>query len=269
MNKLIMLLVVSLVIVFAWVSPTSEEAVAYSQGTIPPQEAKQVTHGLELKVATYNIHHGKNSADELELDATIKTLRALEADIIGLQEVEKMSPRSGFQNQALVIADGLDMHYRFEPALSIGPWAYGNVLLSRYPILDLQTYELTSDKENRIAMLATLDAKGKAIKVLVTHLGLNGKERKAHVEQLQAVLQAIQEPLLVLGDFNCQPGASELAPWLRALQEANEEPLVTFPGLGRQIDHILHSKQFTAVRAYTGVSDASDHVPLAAELKLL
>lgn len=268
LKRKVLLIVVSLVIVFGWGSPASEGSVAHSQVSIPVLEENPMADKLKVTVATYNIHHGKSVADKLNLEDQIELLRALNADIIGLQEVEKMSPRSGFKNQAQEIAEALGMHHSFAPALSIGPWEYGNVLLSRHPILEVQTFSLPSDKENRNALLAALEVEERPVWVLVTHLGLNGKERQAHIEQLAESLQQVKGPLLVLGDFNAEADAPELKPWLETLQPASTERQVTFPALGRQIDHILHSEHFTAGKTYTAASEASDHVPLISELEL-
>ena len=237
------------------------------------ETALMVTKNLEkrpphiLRVATYNIHIGKDAQNNLNLDQTIETLRQTDADIIGLQEVEKNGPRTRFTDQAKEIADALGFHYQFESALKIGPFEFGNVLLSRYPIQNVERIELPSERENRVALLATVDAAGKQTHVLVTHLGLDRKERERDVLLIDKRLAELDGPVLVMGDLNAQAHSKELAPWFDRLTSVATEPLETFPGMG-QIDHILYSSEdFDVRKAVTVDSKASDHLPLVAELR--
>ncbi|MFD2081642.1 hypothetical protein SAMN05421678_12849 [Actinopolymorpha cephalotaxi] len=43
---------------------------------------------VQLRVATYNIHAGLGQDNVFDLDRTAATIRALDADLIGLQEVD-------------------------------------------------------------------------------------------------------------------------------------------------------------------------------------
>ncbi|MBL0387590.1 endonuclease/exonuclease/phosphatase family protein [Tumebacillus sp. ITR2] len=221
---------------------------------------------LKLKVATYNIHIGKDAENKLNLEETIKTLQETDADIIGLQEIERHSPRSRFEDQPRLIAEALGLHYHFEPALTVGPFQFGNALLSRYPILSTERIQLKSAKEDRVALLATLQVRGEPVRVMVTHLGLLQGERARDVEALDKRLREEETPLLVLGDFNTDLTSVELKPWLANLHPTTPERIETFPGSGEQIDYVLTSKQFKATKSYTVTSSASDHVPLVSEL---
>lgn len=221
-----------------------------------------------LKIVTYNIHIGKNPEGQYDLEHTIETLRGLDADIIGLQEVERNSPRTKFDDQAAKIAEGLSMEYRFEPGLKMWKFEFGNLLLSKYPILGVERIHMPSNKEDRVGLLAHLDIKGQKVAVLVTHLGLKGDERAGHAQKLADSLSVIHQPLLVLGDFNTGPQDQALHPLFSGLKMATEQPIVTFSTLGRQIDMIAHSNHFALKNAYTVDSTASDHLPLVAEVHL-
>ncbi|ASS75044.1 hypothetical protein CIG75_08670 [Tumebacillus algifaecis] len=236
------------------------------QGNFPNQDLQGGV--ISLKAVTYNIQIGKNSHGDLNLEGTIAELKALEADLIGLQEVERYSPRSGLSDQAKAIGEALDMEYRYAAALKIGPFEYGNLLLSRYPIEAVKRIPLPSDKENRVALLATLNVHGRDVRVMVTHLGLNREERIAHVNLLERELQQVELPLIVIGDFNTEPDGEELVPWTQHLSHVSKVPLVTLPGAGKQIDSILVSKEFSIGNVFTVQSEASDHYPLTAHLEL-
>jgi endonuclease/exonuclease/phosphatase family metal-dependent hydrolase len=245
-----------------WISlllmPHTEQT-SFAQGDL--QGTKQ------LKVATYNIHIGKDADNNLNLESTIETLRATGADLIGLQEIERHSPRSQFADQPRKLAEALGMQYHFEPALSVGPFEFGNAVLSRYPILATERIDLKSSKEDRVALLATVDVQGRPVRVLVTHLGLLQPERARDVAELRNRLQGEEEaPVLVLGDFNTTVQAPELQPWLQQFPSTTERGVETFPGSGEQIDYVLASKHFKSAASYTVPSHASDHVPLVSVL---
>lgn len=252
---------VAVVIGLFWFWPGKQQ-VAFSQKLL---EGGQMAH---LKIATYNIHRGKDVDDRLDLNKTIATLRETDADIIGLQEVERHSPRTGFVDQAKRIAEGLGIDYRFEAGLKIWPFEFGNVLLSKYPIKGVERIDLPSARENRVGLLATLDVHGQDVQVLVTHLGLKQQERADHVQKLVDKLANNDQPFVLIGDLNCTSDAPELKPLLATMHQTADAPLVTFPGLGEQIDHILVSKQFDVQGVSTLQSSASDHLPLIADLTI-
>ena len=255
-------LVAVLALVIAVTGWPGRQQAAFSQELL---EGGPVTH---LKIATYNIHRGVGTDGSLDLDKTIATLKETGAEIIGLQEVERYSPRSGFVDQAKRIAEGLGMEVRFEAGLKIWPFEFGNALLSKYPISGVERIDLPSARENRVGLLATLDVHGHDVQVLVTHLGLKGQERTEHVQAIAAKLGALAHPLVMIGDFNTTGNGPEMAPLFNSLRQTADAPLVTFPELSEQIDHILVSDHFAVHDLTTLPSTASDHLPLLADLSI-
>ena len=47
------------------------------------------SHGVAIRVATYNIKHGRGMDSTIDLERTATTLESLDADIIALQLVEE------------------------------------------------------------------------------------------------------------------------------------------------------------------------------------
>ena len=64
---------------------------------------------VRLRVATYNIHAGAGHDAVFDLDRTEATLRALDADVIGLQEVDAAG---GADRRIFELAAGMEAAIR-------------------------------------------------------------------------------------------------------------------------------------------------------------
>ena len=115
-----------------------------------------------MRVLTYNIHGWRTVAGLPNLNAVAQVIAATKADIVGLNEV--FYPRvvrgrcEGATQPALeALAARLGMHFVFGPCLrwpaqdDMPADAYGNALLSRWPILASAAHHLTPvpDREQR------------------------------------------------------------------------------------------------------------------------
>lgn len=108
-----------------------------------------------LRVATFNLLHGMAPHDQRVDAARLReSVRALDCDLVGLQEVDRGQPRSGGTDQTAVVAEALGAAWRrFVPAVhgtpapvrswtpasatdgddTVGP-TYGIGLVSRLPV---------------------------------------------------------------------------------------------------------------------------------------
>jgi endonuclease/exonuclease/phosphatase family metal-dependent hydrolase len=224
-----------------------------------------------IKVVTYNIQFGKGQDGRIDLQRTIDTLKELDADIVSLQEVERYSARSGFQDQVYVIAQALEMNATFYPSLSYPGLYYGNVILSRFPIKESTHLLFNGRNEQRSAILANIQiGEGQTIHVLNTHLGLNKEERARDIERIYGLLQTIDAPIIVTGDLNSTPSKQEYDTWTEdILVKSNQgQVMQTYYDRDWQIDYIFHSSHFVAIETSTLPSDASDHFPVVTILEL-
>jgi endonuclease/exonuclease/phosphatase family metal-dependent hydrolase len=158
---------------------------------------------LALRVATYNVHGCVGLDGKLDADRVGAVIRELDADVVGLQEVDGGFRRGEVdQLQQLAAATGMQVVCGATRQNERG--TFGNALLSRLPVLATRKADLSCrGREERGALDAAVDCDGVAVRVVATHFGLHAWERR---EQVRGLLQLVQRdpgvPIVVLGDFN-------------------------------------------------------------------
>lgn len=204
----------------------------------------------ELTCVTLNIWNRFGPWEE-RLPRIRDGLRALDPDIIGLQEVV-MLPEAGFDQNAL-ISDGLPQTHVAWARCSKNVQPVGNSILSRFPIKESAAFDLPDGgtNEHRVMVYALLDTPYGDVPVFVTHL--NWKLDEGHIRVLQvkelAAIIAVKAPKacfppIVMGDFNAEPDSDEMR-YLRGLT-----------GLGERCVHFTDC--FGATRGAPGTSADAD-----------
>lgn len=171
------------------------------EGCVAPSEQS-------LTIATYNIRHGRGMDGRVDLARTAAALRALDADIIGLQEVDRAVERSGRSAQAAELGQRLGMEHAFGAFMPYQGGEYGMAILSRHPMRRIHEIPLPVGNEPRVALLVELEvAPGRRIVAVNVHFDWVADDafRFAQAEALAAVLDTISLPVLLLGDFNDEP----------------------------------------------------------------
>lgn len=234
---------------------------------------------MRLRGATYNIHQFCGHRWRMNVGRTMAALRALDADVLALQEVLS---GCAFPSRRRVVgpepytwlARELRMQAVAVPAVESPSGKHGNVILSRLPILDLGVWDLSvSTHEPRNALFAILDAPWGRLRVVNTHFGLSTAERTQQVYRLLGHVNAdIDVPTVLFGDFN------EWAPdglVSRALGRhfATHGPIRTYPAVAPylELDRVWWRPR-SLVGAVTRPNhalfrSASDHAPVLAEIR--
>lgn len=170
-----------------------------------PDDPSPQVHALSLSLASYNIHRCFGTDGRYAPERTAEVIEALDADIIGLQEVDMRLLVDG-RAQLDFLAETLEMHPVPGPNVKGRRGKFGNAMLSRWPIRGVRRIDLTvRHYEPRGAIMTELEVRGHALRVVVTHLGLNAAERRL---QVRTLLAAFEEecredvPIIVMGDFN-------------------------------------------------------------------
>jgi endonuclease/exonuclease/phosphatase family metal-dependent hydrolase len=227
---------------------------------------------LALKVLTYNIRHGKGLDGIISLDRVGGAISDACADLVALQEVDGYSPRTGFRSQAASLGKRLGMRHYFGATIkTAGVPVFGNAILSRLPVRGCNNRNLSGKGEPRGLAEVVALVNGAEFSFFTTHLGLSVEARGEQVAGIVEVLGATTRPFILTGDFNCLPEAEELAPlWMFARDAAAEKPAPqsTYPAHEPRvrIDYILVSPHWTVQEVAVLKSDASDHLPVLADI---
>lgn len=166
----------------------------------------------DLRVVTLNIYHDKAEWPK-RLPLIVEQLRALDADVIALQEVLQFD---GLPNQAQTIGDALGYSVQFVSTDPEGQaHRYGNALLTRLPVQSRDWTALEPRADSRTMGHARLQFAGHPIDVYFTHLHHTPEGEALRRRQLQDGRTFMGRhddgaPALVLGDFNAPASAPEL-----------------------------------------------------------
>lgn len=227
-----------------------------------------------LRIATYNIKSGLYSS----LDEVGDVLEEIDADVVALQEVDRLTERTDLQDQAKELGDRLGMEHAFAAARTEGTGDYGVALLSRLPFREVRRLPLESKNmvlEPRVALDATLCFGEQEIRAVSVHADVYPWAAADHArslgEQLEATASDDTGLRVVAGDLNATPDADgPLALIAKGLVDviAPFGELPTF--LDQRIDYLLTDRPLADGTIDVKVldSNASDHRPVVAEMEL-
>lgn len=230
-----------------------------------------------LRVMTFNIHAGIGLDGRYDLERIAAIVNAVRPDLAGLQEVDRRyDERSRFDDQPARLAALTGMVPCYGPTIVRGSKEYGNLILSRLPVLSTRATALPSTLEARGLLEVVVDFGGIALTFIDVHLGLGtgAAERMPQALAVAARIDAAPAPRVLVGDVNVQPPAEELVPLLDLLRDVwpgageGEGPTIPAAAPRFRIDLVLVEPGVQALRAWTVPTDASDHLPVVCDLEL-
>ena len=254
-----------------------------------PAQVKSKCDGT-LRVVTLNLAHGRGLAPNQALvnsdvlsdnvNKTAHYLDSLDADIVGLQEVDKDCNWSGNLSQARSIAREAGFsHYRMginNERSGRYQLIYGNAILSRFPIVRFENHPFSDWKVGgKGFLIADLDMGDRLLSVVVVHLAPVGNWiRKRQVRQLVGTLAGRNHPLIVLGDFNSEAGVG--TPVEELCQSLKLKTVNTGAGAedtfrflrGKRIDFIFASEEIEFSNYYVSEAMLSDHRPVVGDVSV-
>ena len=242
------------------------------------RDATSTTAGA-LTLMTFNVLAWTRDGDDIAA-----AIARIDPDVVTLQEI---GPRPMAR---LLIALGDRLPYS---AVHATPSSAGTATLSRFPLSDAEPFTLSALGGHWCARMTVhaptgpialfnIHTKIPRLRMSRRHLGrywlpaaFHAERRLVEVHKLCAMIDAIEGPLLLMGDFNMTERSEDYALIARRLTDAYREvgrglgqtfpawrsvpqslPL-PFPML--RLDHIWYSRHFAAVWAKVGPSAGSDH----------
>ena len=253
-----------------------------------------------MRVATFNILHGAVPGREaVDPGLLAEAIASLDADLVGLQEVDRHQPRSGGADLTTVAARAMGARdHRFVAALSGTPdalWtaatgreqpdsaAYGVAFLSRHPVTGWRVVRLAGAPvrlphrvpggrrvvlvrdEARVGLVARVDAPGGPVRVVTTHLSFLHLWNGVQLRRLRRSVGHGSCPTLLLGDLNMGPSRAARITGMTSLASAPTFPAHE-PAL--QIDHVLGRGAVRTTGSRAVRLPVSDHLALVAEVEL-
>ena len=225
---------------------------------------------LTVKVGSYNIKCG-DSMIGFDMSLIADDIRSLDLDLVGLQEIDVKTERSGGRDVIALLAEALGYkHYRFTKSIDYKGGEYGTAIVSRYPIIDFKTEILphsdSADWEARAFCVATIDIDGERVKFINSHFSLG--DSSARVTQFARLSEVVKDfdRFIITADFNTAD-ISELSS-IPNTQIVNAGKYPTFFETSSAIDEIILDLGWRITKS--GMKDAaghSDHNMLWAEIE--
>jgi endonuclease/exonuclease/phosphatase family metal-dependent hydrolase len=240
-----------------------------------------------LKLLSFNIQTGVETSDFheyltkswkhlLPLRERIFNLNRIASlvtnfDLVGLQEVDSGSLRTGFLDQTEYLAHRANFPYWYRQVnRSLGKIAqHSNGVLSRIRPHNIDEHKLPGLR-GRGAMLVELPTNADPLVICIMHLALGRRARKMQLAYISELVSEYAQ-LVVMGDFNC--GAES-----RELLDLVENTHLQSPGGGqktfpswrpfRKFDHILVSDSLILKETRVLEHTHSDHLPICVEIDL-
>ena len=190
-------------------------------------------------ILSWNIQNGRGCDGATDLARIARVAKAMgESDVVCLQEIARHDPAfgDGADQVAQLAAQFAGYAAVFGPTLIRGARQYGNLLLSRLPVLAVFNHLLPHPAEGGIkhmqrqAIEVVVETKAGALRVMTTHLEYySAAHRAAQVRRLREIQEevaqneaqpaepnespydAVPRPasLVLCGDFNLAPDDAE------------------------------------------------------------
>jgi len=240
---------------------------------------------VRFRVASYNTHKCRGIHGAISVDRVIRVIAELDMDVLCLQEVVDAPGGAGKFDQANQIAAAYPrLHVAFGKTRPLHGGRYGNMLLSRFPILEAHTHELPkARREERGVQHCVIElAEGLRVNVFNVHFGTGYMERRKQIDALvgDEILAKpdLSGPRIVIGDFNeWTRGRTTKVLQQSFLSHRPRPPFRferTYPGVLPllSLDHCYYEEplklEHTTVWRSRKALVASDHLPLLADFTL-
>ncbi len=242
-----------------------------------PNSIKLLSFNIQvgIKTSAYRHYLTRGWKHVLPHEARRKNLNRIakviaEYDLVGLQEIDGGSLRSGFVNQVEYLAELSGFPYWYAQLnRDLGPLAqHGNGLLSRIEPVGLQDHKLPGVIPGRGAVFLRVPYAGDELVVVMLHLSLGERSRR---RQLAYVAEQVahERQVIIMGDMNTHAEQLLDASPLKHLDLQPAQPHApTYPAWepSLALDHVLLSPNLVVNDFKVLNCRVSDHLPVAVEV---
>jgi endonuclease/exonuclease/phosphatase family metal-dependent hydrolase len=233
-----------------------------------------------LRVMSYNIHHGEGLDGKVDLERIAKLIIEAKADVVGLQEVDRGVTRTQKRDLPAELAKLTGLTVYFEMNIPYQGGEYGNAVLTRFPIKRARNthYKMLRPGEQRGVQQVVVDVHGREVLILNTHIDYrpDDAERMLNTGELKEIVAAAGAvPVIMTGDFNATPDSRVIATVGTFLTDTwtkvGQGPGLTIPVKvpKKRIDYVwITPASVEPAAMHVPYSEASDHLPVVAELRL-
>lgn len=238
-----------------------------------------------IRVLCYNIHWSLGMDGKYDVGRIAEVIKAAKPDLVALQEVDVGVKRSARVHEVRRLVELTGMAGRFGPTQHFEGGLFGNAVLTRLPILDVEIHPLpyteatpTLQTYPRGAIAVSVTAPdGNPLRFVSTHFQHNVPEdRTAQAKSINGLFAAEGDRLrtVLAGDMNAKPDEEPIRILLERWTGAGDEPpSPTAPAVNptSRIDYIFfRGAADFRVREARVIPEAmaSDHRPVFAELEL-
>lgn len=243
---------------------------------IAPTSLAQVKE--QLKVMSFNIHYGTLTTGEFNISKAAEVIKNNNPDVVLLQEVDNKTKRSKRKDLATELACKTDMAPIFGKSISYQGGAFGNAILTKYPVMKSEVHLLpfVAGTEQRSVLEALISINNdEVIRVASTHFD-HLEDNRLRVKQSEYLNKILNDsiPTVLAGDLNAPPNTEEIGVFRKDWNFSFKDSAFTFPSeeATKKIDYILTRPlgSWKLVKAEI-IKDSitSDHFPILTTLELL
>ncbi len=209
-----------------------------------------------LIIMTYNIQQGVNISGDWNFDEQLKLIKAVNPDILGLQECDSDRISCGNLDVVRYFASRLNMYSYYGPKTVTN--TYGCAILSKYQILNPFSFFAVSDTEQIGSAQAQITVGTTEFNVAVNHPA--GDSTQVRIDQNLEMLEMVNglSHVIFMGDFNFRPYTQMYNDTIAAGLVDSYASVHGSPALDN-IDHIFLSSGTTVISSQYIEEGQSDH----------
>lgn len=234
-----------------------------------------IAPACELRVLTWNIHHGEGVDAKLDLARIGARIREAKPDIVALQEVDVRTQRIGGRDTVRELERLTGLRGIFGMSMPFQGGGYGNAVLIHGTVLGSRVFPIPASPNMEPRSILLVETRpyrcSQEVAVLATHF--DHRSEQDRLEGAELANLPISLPAILAGDFNAPPDDIVLGVLAQQWRNASGTPSPTFPvdKPTRQIDYVLlrpRDKWEVVKVEVLEEATASDHRPLLATVRL-